>query len=310
MGRLGEVALLLALFVLLGSMHGTRAQYDEYDYEDYDEYGSYDYDEDEDMDEDYQEEDADASGRPEEAGEGGEAPMAYPQNQEFIPMCNNENCWIRVDWEPPPRDTWMSCLLGYRVGFRKLGDDYTWMNDEGTHIDLRSDKLFFFEEAEHTNHSLTIRNLDFETSYDVDIEVFNPYGRLREPGSLVLTPPEPCREDSVPHPDKFVESSENSLSLHLDGWQDSNCPTVYFIVEQRERGKEEWSSVSRSAKPGADIVISNLSPATWYQIKVTGEARGSSPEPSHTSLEFEIATLAADGSGFSGCVIEKNVKYP
>ena len=31
---------------------------------------------------------------------------------------------------------------------------------------------------------------------------------------------------------------------------------------------QEWSSVSRSAKPGADIVISNLSPATWYQIKV------------------------------------------
>ena len=31
-----------------------------------------------------------------------------------------------------------------------------------------------------------------------------------------------------------------------------------------------------------------------------GEAQGSSSEPSHTSLEFEIATLAADGSGFSG----------
>ena len=71
--------------------------------------------------------------------------------------------------------------------------------------------------------------------------------------------------------------------------------------------------MSRSAKPGSDILISNLSPATWYQIKVTqrikigfmetkvtGEARGPSPEPSHTSLEFEIATHAADGSGFSG----------
>merc|ERR1711971_1173152 len=56
---------------------------------------------------------------------------------------------------------------------------------------------------------------------------------------------------------------------------------------------------------GADIVISNLSPATWYQIKVTGER----PVPEPTSLEFEIATLAADGSGFSGCVIEKDVKY-
>ena len=33
---------------------------------------------------------------------------------------------------------------------------------------------------------------------------------------------------------------------------------------------------------------------------MTGEAQGPSSEPSHTSLEFEIATLAADGSGFSG----------
>ena len=190
MGRLGEVALLLALFVLLGSMHGTRAQYDEYDYEDYDEYGSYDYDEDDDMDEDYQEEDADASSGPEEAGEGGVAPMANPQNQEFTPMCNNENCWIRVDWEPPPRDTWMSCLLGYRVGFRQFGDDWNWMNDEGTHIDLRTDKLFFFEEAEGTNHSMTIRNLDFEANYEVIIEVFSPYGRTpREHWHAVTTPP-------------------------------------------------------------------------------------------------------------------------
>ena len=109
-------------------------------------------------------------------------------------MCGNENCWIRVDWEPPPRDTWMSCLLGYRVGFRKdgSGDDWTWMNDEGTHRDLRSDKLFFFEEAEGTNHSLTIHNLDFETHYEVIIEVFNPHGighfRIHE----VDTPPGSC----------------------------------------------------------------------------------------------------------------------
>ena len=33
---------------------------------------------------------------------------------------------------------------------------------------------------------------------------------------------------------------------------------------------------------------------------MTGEAQKSSSEPSHTSLEFEIATLAADASGFSG----------
>ena len=41
-----------------------------------------------------------------------------------------------------------------------------------------------------------------------------------------------------------------------------------IFSDQRERGNEEWSSVSSSVKPGADILISNLSPATWYQIKV------------------------------------------
>ena len=178
MRRFGEVALLFTLFVLLGSMHGIRAQYDEYDYEDYDEAGSYDYEEDKDTVEDYQEGDADASTGPEEPGEGGKPPTAGPQIQDFTPMCNNENCWIRVDWEPPPRDTWMSCLLGYRVGFRiaSSGDEWTWMYNEGTHIDLRWDRLLIFEEAEGTNHSLTIHSLDFETHYEVIIEVFNPHG--------------------------------------------------------------------------------------------------------------------------------------
>merc|ERR1719365_417193 len=324
MGWPGEVAFLLALFVLLGTLHGTRAQYEDYGLEDFDEFDDdlFDYDdayggEEADLEEEFADDsrdtetdvDRDDWGSPPTAG-------AVELNQEFTPDCNNENCWIRVDWEPPPRDTWMSCLLGYRVGFRKHGDDWTWMNaevfslDASPYIDLRSEDLFFFEEAEGTNHSLTIRNLEFETTYEVIIEVFNPSGRTpREHWNVVTTPPEPCREASVPHPDKFGESSENSLSVHLDGWQDANCPTVFFTLEQRERGKEEWSSVSRSAKPGSDILISNLSPATWYQIKVTGEAQGSSSEPSHTSLEFEIATLATDGSGFSGCTIENNVKY-
>merc|ERR1719295_1356838 len=166
MGRPGGVAFLLALFVLLGTMHGTRAQY-----EDYDEY-EYDY-----RDEEYEDEDADAE--PEDDGNDGDdgdaegsRAMANPQNQEFTPMCDKQNCWIRVDWEPPPRDTWMSCLLGYKVGIL-LGpadppfskNEWTWINDEGTHRDLRPDKLFFFEEAEGTNHSLTIRNLEHQTEY-------------------------------------------------------------------------------------------------------------------------------------------------
>ena len=162
---------------------------------------------------------------------------------------------VEYDWEPPARDTWMSCLLGYRVGFGKRGQhDWTWMNDEGTHRDLRSDKLFFFEEAEGTNHSLTIRNLDYASEYEVEIEVFNPYTsigpvpwsadirKVDTPAGIKvrncifssnLNPTEPCRDASVPEPDNFVESSENSLSVHLGGWQEANCKTIFFTVDQR-----------------------------------------------------------------------------
>ena len=98
---------------------------------------------------------------------------------------------------------WMSCLLAYRVGFRRTIDDdwtATWMTDEGTHRDLRSDKLFFFEEPEGTNHSLTIRNLDFETNYEVVVAVLNPFGRMRrEEVHVVSTAPGSCIKEKSHH---------------------------------------------------------------------------------------------------------------
>ena len=162
----------IVLLVLLGTVHGARAQYEDYDdfdytiqgyEEDYDYHeedeedeegpgGSEDFDgdgisdvedgdfdndgvpDDEDSDDDNdgipddEDSDDDNDGIPDELDDsfedrsrhnvGGSPPMAHPQNRAFTPACNNENCWIRVDWEPPPRDTWMSCLLGYRVGYR------------------------------------------------------------------------------------------------------------------------------------------------------------------------------------------------
>ena len=188
MGRGGEVVsiLLLALFVLLGIIHGTTAQYDDYDDYDYEE-DDYDYGEDEDEDE--YEDEAEDSEDSEVVTEEGEPPQGHVEAQELSPDCNQENCWIRVDWQSLPRTSWMSCLLGYRVGFRKPSEDWNWINVEGTHRSLRSDKLFLFEEAEGTNHSVTIRNLEHQTEYEVCIEAFNPYGAGSCWNQPVLTPP-------------------------------------------------------------------------------------------------------------------------
>ena len=282
----GEVAFLLVLVLLLGTLRGTRAESGDYEYDDFaeddydydddyeeredeDGYPSYpgfalpdfdsdgvpdDVDDDDDNDgiDDDEDPDDDNDGIPDElegGREGGSPPKGSPFPYPTVD-CNNENCWIKVDWEPPRRDDWMSCLLGYRLGFRKAGQhDWTWMNDEGTHRDLRSDKLFFFEEAEGTNHSLTIRNLEHQTEYEITLKVFNPYGEntggirplLTPPGPFLcfprplssFNPAEPCRDPTVPEPDKFVESSENSLSVHLDGWKEANCETETFMVDQR-----------------------------------------------------------------------------
>ena len=94
MGRLGEVAIFLALSGLLGMLHGTRAQYNGHwdNFEDYDE-REYGFAEDE--EEDYQEEDTEPEPEPEEASGDGEAPRARVLwDQELSPMCNNVSCWI------------------------------------------------------------------------------------------------------------------------------------------------------------------------------------------------------------------------
>ena len=246
MGRLREVALLLTFCLLVGS---TGAYYE---YEDYDEDGDGDADDYDDgiLDEEYfgeeeiEEEDADATGSSE--GPGGSPPRGGPMNRQYFPECSNEECWIRVDWEPPRRDTWMSCMLGYKVGFisdseydpepkdsdgdgianfidedddgdgipddedydddndgiNDADDDdhdgllgnWNWVYDQstGTHADVRSNQIFSLEEAEGTNHSLTIRNLKLDSTYWIDIVVFNPHGPQPYQDRLlyqVATPP-------------------------------------------------------------------------------------------------------------------------
>ena len=128
--------------------------------------------------------------------DGVPALTAGPQNVELTSACDDTNCWIRVDWSPPPQETWMSCLLGYTVGIRpwRVGarnrwtTDWTWADDRGTQHDLRLNKFFFYEEPEGTNHSLTMRDLDHTTTYEVKILTFNPEGGVHEESHGVNTP--------------------------------------------------------------------------------------------------------------------------
>ena len=145
----------------------------------------------------------------EEEGDGHEPPGGLVENM----VVDADQSTITVWWQPPSRETWNSCLLGYRIGYLKktrdieLGQhlylaapqpDPTYETVEGTYEDKESGKDFFFEEVEETNHSYVIRNLDSESTYLVGVQVFNPWGRnqnLREtevttkPGIFTLHAP-------------------------------------------------------------------------------------------------------------------------
>ena len=120
----------------------------------------------------------------EEDGDGQEPPSGLVENMRVF----SDQSTIAVWWQPPSRDTWNSCLLGYRIVYRKKWTvTATFATVEGTYEDKDSGKDYFFEEVEGTNHSYVIRNLDFETTYNVAVQVFNPYGKNENEMDMEVT---------------------------------------------------------------------------------------------------------------------------
>ena len=187
MGRLGEVTLLLNLLLLLRTLYGVRANFDDYDFEaeEYDFDASDDDGENEEPEFDYEEEDA---GDSVVTTGTGSPPQSGPKLWGVDPICSNEGCGIELTWDAPHG----VCLAGYRVGFRKSSgsSNWTWIEStEGTHVDVRSGRHFILEEAHDGGHFQIIPNLPYQTTYQVVIEAFNPYGSKLGNIMEAATPP-------------------------------------------------------------------------------------------------------------------------
>ena len=195
---------------------------------------------------------------------------------------------ITINWQPPERETWNSCLLGYRVGIRRKNssDPISFELVEGKYEDKETGKDFFFEEVEGTNHTHVFPNLDFETTYVVAVQVFNPWGKNPEleeteattlPGRPIpiplsfdhhLPPSEPCLESTVPNADHLFEAGRDMIKMQAGAWLDSNCPSDHLTVQGRLKGQEEWTSAPTRVEPRTEFNLNYLTPATWFHIKV------------------------------------------
>ena len=65
---------------------------------------------------------------------------------------------------------------------------------------------------------------------------------------------------------------------------------IFFFKLLFLRGNQDWTLVSNSVKPSGNFVVLDLSPASWYNLRVTAHNRAGS-----TVAEYEFATHTLTG---------------
>ncbi|CAG2063159.1 unnamed protein product, partial [Timema podura] len=94
----------------------------------------------------------------------------------------------------------------------------------------------------------------------------------------------------LPQAASLLSPNSTSVILRLHVWPDNGCPLTYFVVQYRPIHTQHWTLVSNALKPQRRFTISNLTPASVYQIKVeANNIAGSS------TAEFTFVTLTKDG---------------
>ncbi|KAG8194566.1 hypothetical protein JTE90_013309 [Oedothorax gibbosus] len=136
--------------------------------------------------------------------------------------------------------------------------------------------------------SYTLQNLQCGTKYYIYVAAVGKNGE-GEPSEIVTAKTE-GDAPVAPHKDVFLSSNSTSLVAHLRAWEDGGCGIKSFVVRFRRQHTSEWKVASSSAAQ-EKVEVRDLSPGTWYSVRVTAHNVAGS-----TVAEYEIATLTMDGS--------------
>lgn len=85
-----------------------------------------------------------------------------------------------------------------------------------------------------------------------------------------------------------------AASVWLDMWNDGGCSILYFIIEHKKDVDVEWKVSSKPVSPSDRIyVISDLTPATRYQLRITAHNNIGS-----TIQVYNFTTLNEEGGTY------------
>ncbi|GLH11409.1 Uncharacterized protein GBIM_16192 [Gryllus bimaculatus] len=174
------------------------------------------------------------------------------------------------------RQTSASVLKGFILAWREITDDDS--------VDWHEERL----PKRSTQHVLG--PLLCGSEYELAAAAINQVGR----GELGHTIRARTRGGlpEAPSPRLAISAAPRSLTVHLERWRDAHCPISHFVLERTtESGADRhWTTVTDHAPPGSSYMLSELSPATFYWIRVTAfNNRGS------VVTEFKVSTLTVKG---------------
>lgn len=82
------------------------------------------------------------------------------------------------------------------------------------------------------------------------------------------------------------------VTVWLDSWGDGGCGIMHFAIEYKSVQHSSWTMSSSHVKPTERIYsISDLSPATEYQLKITAHNNAG-----YTEALYNFTTLTLLGS--------------
>ncbi|XP_076348173.1 cell adhesion molecule Dscam1-like [Tachypleus tridentatus] len=135
----------------------------------------------------------------------------------------------------------------------------------------------------------TIYGLHCGTRYDFLIVAFNDVGESL-PSDIVHAKTKGAAPSS-PSQHAFIRVNITTATLHFTEWDSGGCPVSFFVVQYKPEISQEWTTVTDRIFPRQSTYrISNLNPATWYQLRVVAHNDAGS-----TSADYSFVTLPVSG---------------
>ena len=106
-------------------------------------------------------------------------------------------------------------------------------------------------------------------------------------------------------PSEVLSVNSSAATLLADAWPSGGCPLLYLVVELRSWSVAggssgvggawgPWALVSNAARPDDSLTLADLSPGSWYALRVTAHNEAGS-----VTQEMVFGTRTADGGKLS-----------